>query len=154
MFDNEIYIGADDAAVDFKNALADFLRKKGFTVTDFGEFKADSDVLYPDVAAKVCKAVIASGFKKRGILVCGTGIGMAMTANKFPGIRAAQVHDSFSAERAALSNDANVITMGARVIGIELGKKLALEWLGLEFKPGPSSPKVEAIKRIERENLK
>lgn len=78
---------------------------------------------------------------------------MAMTANKFPGIRAAVCHDSYSAERAKLSNNANVMCMGARVIGPELAKQLVLEWLSLEFQDGPSTPKVEAIQEIESRHL-
>ena len=142
---NQLVMGCDDAALQFKNDLMKFLKTKGYEIEDVGIFSPDDATLYPHVAEKACKIIADSGFQKRGILVCGTGIGMAMSANKCPGIRAAQVHDAFSAERAALSNDAHVITMGARIIGIELAKKLVMEWLPLEFVPGPSSPKVAAI---------
>ncbi len=147
---HKLVMGSDDAALQFKNDLMKFLKEKGYEIEDVGIYSQDDATVYPDVAHKACKSIVDSGFQKRGILVCGTGIGMAMSANKIPGIRAAQVHDVFSAERAALSNDANVITMGARVIGIELAKKLVMAWLPLEFKPGPSSPKVEAIKNLEK----
>ncbi len=84
--------------------------------------------------------------------MCGTGIGMAITANKFPGIYAAVCHDTLSAERARLSNNSNVFCMGARIIGPELAKKVLREWLGLEFKGGRSLAKVEAINAIEKAN--
>ncbi|MCC8167077.1 MAG: RpiB/LacA/LacB family sugar-phosphate isomerase [Planctomycetes bacterium] len=154
MYGNELYIGCDDAALSFKEELKAFLKAKGYDVEDVGIHALGDPRTYPEIAAKMATLIAADGYARRGILICGTGIGMAMAANKFPGIRAAQVHDSFSAERAALSNDANVITMGARVIGVELGKKLALEWLQREFKPGPSSVKIEAIKNIEQSNFK
>lgn len=154
MDDKKIVIGSDDAAFEYKGVITELLEKNGYQVEDLGIDSKDDKTVYPDVAARVARAIIDSGFKKRGILICGTGIGMAMTANKFPGIRAAQVHDVFSAERAALSNDANIITMGARVIGIELAKKLVLAWLPLKFVPGSSTPKLEAIARIEKENFK
>lgn len=147
---NQLVMGSDDAALEFKNDLIKFLKGKGYEIEDVGIFSQDDATLYPNIAEIACQKIIDSGYAKRGILVCGTGIGMAMSANKCSGIRAAQVHDAFSAERAALSNDAHVITMGARVIGIELAKKLVMEWLPLEFKPGPSSPKVEAINELDR----
>ena len=88
------------------------------------------------------------------MLICGTGLGMAMTANKFKGIRAGVCHDVFSAERLKLSNDGNVICMGERVIGAELAKRILEKWLELEFVDCASTSKVEAIKEIEGENLK
>ncbi|MDR0362214.1 MAG: RpiB/LacA/LacB family sugar-phosphate isomerase [Planctomycetota bacterium] len=150
----DLVIGSDDAAFEFKNILKQFLIDQGYKVEDVGIAGVDDPTVYPEVAGRACMAIIDGNYEKRGILICGTGIGMAMSANKYPGIRAAQVHDTFSAERAALSNDANIITMGARVIGIELAKKLVMAWLPLEFKDGPSTPKVEAIKGIERKNFK
>ena len=95
-----------------------------------------------------------SGYQKHGVLICGTGLGMAMTANKFKGIRAGVCHDVFSAERLKLSNDGNVICMGERVIGAELAKRILEKWLELEFVDCASTSKVEAIKEIEGENLK
>ena len=106
------------------------------------------------MAQKVCETIIESGYTKDGIIICGTGIGMAMTANKFKGIRAAVCHDNFSAERSRLSNDGNVLCMGARVIGPELAKKIVAEWISLTFVDGGSTPKVEAIKDIEAQNMK
>jgi ribose 5-phosphate isomerase B len=149
-----IVIGCDNAAVPMKTMLIKFLESKGVTVENVGCDSADDPANYPSVAKRACRSIIASGYKKRGILVCGTGIGMCMTANKFRGIRAAVCHDNFSAERSILSNDGNVLCMGERVIGHELAKKIVGEWITLEFKEGPSSPKVEEIIAIETENMK
>ena len=149
-----IVIGCDNAAVPMKEMLTEFLTARGATVENAGCDDAGDPTNYPTVAKRVCESIIASGYEKRGILVCGTGIGMAMTANKFKGIRAAVCHDNFSAERSVLSNDANVLCMGERVIGHELAKKIAGEWIGLEFKDGPSTPKVREIMAIEAANAK
>ena len=149
-----IVVGCDNAAVDLKNTLVAFLQGKGVTVEDEGCMDASDPTVYPLVAKKVCENIIASGYTKRGVLVCGTGIGMCMTANKFPGIRAAVGHDCYSAERSILSNNGNVICFGARVIGAELAKKILGEWITLTFKDGSSTPKVQAMIDIERENMK
>jgi ribose 5-phosphate isomerase B len=149
-----IVIGCDNAAVPMKTMLIKFLESKGVTIENVGCDSADDPTNYPTVAKRACQAVIASGYKKRALLVCGTGIGMCMTANKFKGIRAAVCHDNFSAERSILSNNSNVLCMGERVIGHELAKKIVGEWITLEFKEGPSSPKVEEIIAIENENMK
>lgn len=149
-----IVIGCDNAAVPMKIMLIRFLESKGVTVENVGCDSAEDPTNYPTVAKRACEAIIASGYKKRGILVCGTGIGMCMTANKFKGIRAAVCHDNFSAERSILSNNGNVLCMGERVIGHELAKKVVGEWITLEFKEGPSSPKVQEIIGIEAENMK
>ncbi|MDR1956266.1 MAG: ribose 5-phosphate isomerase B [Treponema sp.] len=148
-----IVIGCDNAAVPMKTMLIRFLESKGVTVEDLGCDCADDPTYYPTVAKRVCRNIIESGYAKRGILVCGTGIGMCITANKFKGIRAAVGHDSFSAERSVLSNNANVLCMGERVIGHELAKKIVGEWITLEFKDGPSTPKVQEITAIENENM-
>jgi ribose 5-phosphate isomerase B len=147
-------IGCDNAAVPMKNMLIKFLESKGITVENMGCDSADDPTNYPSVAKRVCENIIASGYEKRGILVCGTGIGMSMTAYKFKGIRAAVCHDNFSAERSVLSNNANVLCMGERVIGHELAKKIAGEWITLEFKDGSSTPKVKEIIAIEAANMK
>lgn len=150
----EIVIGCDNAAVELKNIIIKLLESKGVKYEDVGVNNCEDETIYPEVAAKVCSSIIVSNYEKEGILVCGTGIGMAISANKFPGIYAAVCHDAYSAERARLSNNTNVITMGARVIGAELAKKIIEEWLRLQFKPGSSTPKVEKIKEYERNNFK
>lgn len=149
-----IVIGCDNAAVDMKNMVTAFLKAKGIKVDDAGVDSPQDQTYYPLVAQKVCESIIQSGYTKDGILICGTGIGMAMTANKFKGIRAAVCHDNFSAERSRLSNDSNVLCMGARVIGPELAKKIVNEWISLEFVDGSSTPKMMAIKEIDSRNLR
>ena len=149
-----IVIGCDNAAVPMKDMLVKFLESKGIAVENMGCDSKDDPTNYPTVAKRVCENIMVSGYEKRGILVCGTGIGMSISANKFKGIRAALCHDNFSAERSILSNNANVLCMGERVIGHELAKKIVGEWITLEFKDGPSSPKVQEIIAIESENLK
>ena len=150
----EIVVGCDNAAVELKNTLVEYMREKGICVEDMGCESSNDSTYYPYIAQKVCNRIIESNYEKNGLLICGTGIGMAMTANKFKGIRAAVCHDIFSAERAKLSNNANVICMGERVIGKELAKKLLDEWLNLEFKDGSSTPKVNAMREIETENMR
>jgi ribose 5-phosphate isomerase B len=149
-----IVIGCDNAAVSMKNMLVQFLESKNISVENVGCDRTDDPTHYPTVARRVCEAIIASGYTKRGILVCGTGIGMSISANKFKGIRAALCHDNFSAERSILSNNANVLCMGERVIGHELAKKIVGEWISLEFKDGPSTPKVQEIAALEAVNMK
>ncbi|WP_314725074.1 ribose 5-phosphate isomerase B [Enterocloster bolteae] len=149
-----IVIGCDNAAVHLKNELMGFMEKKGYTVENMGCDRTEDSTYYPYVAEKVCQEIINSGYQKHGVLICGTGLGMAMTANKFKGIRAGVCHDVFSAERLKLSNDGNVICMGERVIGAELAKRILEKWLELEFVDCASTSKVEAIKEIEGENLK
>lgn len=149
-----IVIGCDNAAVHLKNELMDFMEKKGYAVENMGCDSTEDSTYYPYVAEKVCQEIINSGYQKHGVLICGTGLGMAMTANKFKGIRAGVCHDIFSAERLKLSNDGNVICMGERVIGTELAKRILEKWLELDFVDCASTSKVEAIKEIEGENLK
>ena len=140
-----IAIGADDAGAPLKERLADYLQRRGFEVRDFG----NGDGLdYPDVAAEVAQAV-ARGEHDRALLVCGTGLGMAIAANKVPGVRAATAHDPYSAERARKSNNAQVLTMGARVIAPEAAEKVLDHWLTAEFEPGPSSPKVAKLEALD-----
>jgi len=144
----KIAIGCDEAAYDLKETIKKLLTDGQHTVEDFGTFDK-RPVLYPDVAFAVAEQVAAGRFE-RAILMCGTGIGMAISANKVPGVRAACAHDTFSAERARKSNDAQVLTMGARVIGPELAKTIVKAWLGSEFEGGGSTAKVERIREYEK----
>ena len=150
----KIVIGCDNAAITMKNILIKFLETKGITVENMGCDSADDPTNYPAIAKRVCENIINSNYEKRGILVCGTGIGMSIAANKFKGIRAALCHDNFSAERSILSNNANILCMGERVIGHELAKKIVGEWITLDFIDGPSTPKVKEIEDIELLNMK
>ena len=149
----KLAIGCDEAAYDLKMTLIGHLRDKypEMEIADFGA-NAGETVLYPDVAKKVGEEVVAGNFE-RGILLCGTGLGMCMAANKVPGIRAAVCHDPFSAERSRKSNNAQIMCMGARVIGPELAKYLTDIWLRCEFDGGRSAPKVQRIIDMEQEYL-
>ena len=144
----KIAIGCDEAAYQLKVALIEHLKnREDIELKDFGA-NAGEVILYPDVAKAVSEAVAAGEFE-RGILVCGTGIGMAITANKVPGIRAAVCHDPFSAERSRKSNNAQIMCMGERVIGVELAKYLLDVWLKCDFSGGGSTPKVNRIDEID-----
>ena len=147
-------IGCDNAAVGLKDTLVKFLEGKGVKVEDVGCFTAEDPTNYPTIARRLCEKLIESGYEKRGILVCGTGVGMCMCANKFKGIRAAVGHDIFSAQRSILSNNGNVICFGERVIGPELAKTILGSYIELEFKDGPSTPKVAEIIEIDEVNMK
>lgn len=145
-----IAIGCDEAAFDLKELILVHLSEQeqvSVEVKDFGVHASES-VDYPDVALKVSEAIV-QGEYERGILLCGTGLGMAIAANKVPGIRAATCHDTYSAERAQRSNNAQVITLGARVVGPELAKKIISAWLESSFAGGGSTRKVEKIMQIE-----
>ena len=137
----KIAVGCDPNATDYKNTLIKYVEGLGHEVTDFGS----DDPIYANVAIEVAEAVAAGKFD-RGLLFCGTGIGVSITANKVKGAYAACVHDVYQAQRAELSNDANIIAMGAQVVGIELAKMMIKEYLGCTFDPASRSmPKVQRI---------
>ncbi|KAK3294589.1 Ribose/galactose isomerase-like protein [Chaetomium fimeti] len=143
-----IAVGCDDAGLSYKNKIkADFEADDRVEfVTDVG---ANDKTAYPHVAAAAAK-LVASGKCDRALLICGTGLGVAISANKIKGIRAVTAHDSFSVERAVLSNNAQVLCMGERVVGLELARRLAKEWLGYVFdESSPSAAKVAAIHQYE-----
>jgi len=145
-----LVIGADDAGYQYKEALKADLEASNLvaSVIDVG-VNADGHTPYPKVAIAAAE-LVASGDADRALLICGTGLGVAISANKVPGIRAVTAHDSFSVERAVLSNDAQVLTMGQRVIGLELARRLVREWLGYRFDPtSASAEKVAAISQYE-----
>jgi ribose 5-phosphate isomerase B len=148
-----VAIGADNAGVALKNVLKQQLEADPrVDVVDFGVPDAADDTPYPHVGLDVAQAV-ARGEARRGLLVCGTGIGMAISANKVPGIRATVAHDSYSVERSVLSNNCQILTLGARVVGPELAKRLVNEWLGYEFDPrSASAEKVAVISEFEERN--
>jgi ribose 5-phosphate isomerase B len=146
-----IVIGCDEAGLEFKESVKHYLESKGIDIMDVGVYDKNP-VLYPDIAAQACRK-IQRGEAERGILICGTGIGMSITANKFKGIRAAVCHDAYSADRARKSNNAQVMCLGARVIGIELAKMMIDIWLAAEFSGGTSEPKVDRIGFYEQDSL-
>lgn len=144
----KIAIAGDSAGEGLARILANHL-KDSYEVSEISRTGAGPDPYYANLSDRVASAVIA-GVYDRAILICGTGIGVAMSANKVPGIRAAQCHDTYSAERAALSNNAQIITMGARVIGPELAKSIAEAFLRESFDPnGRSAGNVDAINAVD-----
>ena len=126
-----IALGCDEAAYNLKETVRSYLEKQGHTVKDYGVYNTEPS-LYPNIALEVSNAV-ADGQHERAILMCGTGIGMAITANKVPGIRAAVCHDVYSAERARKSNDCQVMALGARVVGEEYRKTARGHLVGERF---------------------
>ncbi len=146
-----VAIGADHNGLELKKVIIEFLKEKNVEYEDLGTMSPEP-IDYPDIAKKVAKAV-AQGKFSRGILICGTGLGMDIAANKVRGIRATVCHDIYSAERSRKSNNAQIMTMGAQIIGPELAKKLVEVWLNSEFQGGRSAPKVRKIMEIEKENL-
>lgn len=143
----KIAIGCDPNATDFKNALIPYIRSLGHECVDFGS----EDPIYANTAFRLAEAVAAKECD-RGILICGTGIGVCIAANKVNGAYAALVNNVYQAQRAELSNHANIITMGAQVTGIELGKCLVKEYLEATFDPNSRSvPKVKRIYEYEEE---
>ena len=127
----QIAIGADHGGYEYKQQIIEFLKSNGYTVNDFGTYSNDS-CDYPEFAKKVAHAV-ASGEYERGILVCGTGIGMSIVANKQKGIRAALCSDLFSAKATREHNDSNILCLGARVIDMDLALKITEVWLDTPF---------------------
>lgn len=142
-----IAVGCDEAGLPLMEVIREQLKSKGIEIKDFGVYNTDP-VDYPDIAEQVAQSV-ANGDVERAVLVCGTGIGMCITANKVPGVRAALCHDTYSAGRARKSNDAQVITMGARVIGTALAREIIDVWLESEFAGGNSTRKVEKMNAVD-----
>lgn len=152
----KIAIGSDELASDLKETIKNFLESQ--TDVEIEEIR-DCGVIdkepvdYPEIAERVAKTIM-NGECERGILICGTGIGMAIVANKFPGVRAAQVYDPYSAERARKSNDAQIMTLGALTTGPETAKYLTGIWLKCDFAGGRSTRKVEKINAIDEQYRK
>lgn len=144
-----IAIGCDHAGVEMKKAVMESLSEKGFELLDLGTDGKPVD--YPVVAEKVCQSVL-SGECEKGILICGTGIGMSIAANKFKGIRASLCSDSFSTRFTRLHNDANVMCMGARTLGAGLACELAEIFLTTGFEGGRHQRRVDLITEIEKKN--
>jgi len=152
----KLVIGCDNAAIEFKNGIKKYLensRKMEFE--DVGIYDLNDNTYYPKIAERAARIIQDTNSNiQYGMLFCGTGIGMALSANKFKGIRAAVCHDIYSAERAKKSNNANILTMGARIIGPILAQKLVDTWLDSEFTGGRSDSKVKIIVEFEEKNFK
>jgi len=144
----KLAVGSDHGGLELKLAVAEMLRQRGIDVTDFGTLSDDS-VDYPDFGAKVARAV-ASGEADLGVVVCGTGIGISISANKIPGIRAALVHDEFTAQMAKEHNNANILAMGGRVLSPEQGVKLVEIWLDSEYQGGRHQRRLDKIAALDQ----
>lgn len=142
-----IAIGSDHAGFQLKSLVADILRAAGIAVEDLGTDDASS-VDYPDFAHRVAAAV-AGGTAERGVLICGTGIGMSMAANRHPGVRAALCHDAYTAEMARRHNDANVLCLGARVVGEGVAEQVLRIFLETPFEGGRHQRRVDSIERLQ-----
>lgn len=147
-----ICIDCDDAAVRLKKIIFDHLKGKNIDITDLNYSEGRENALYPEIGYNLAKK-IQSGEYDRGICICGTGLGMAMIVNKVEGVYAGTCHDVFSAQRLIKSNNAQVITMGERVIGPELAKTVIDAWLESEFAGGGSAPKVAQMHELEKESF-
>ena len=148
-----VVIGSDNVGIEYKDELKALLQHdpRVVSVDDVGVVSKSDETAYPHIAVAAARK-IAKGEADRGLLFCGTGLGVAIAANKVPGARAVTAHDPYSVERSVLSNNAQILTMGARVIGLELAKKLVSQWLDYEFDPGSASAaKVEAICKYEQQ---
>ncbi|KAH6677303.1 ribose 5-phosphate isomerase B [Halenospora varia] len=142
-----IAIGGDDAGFAYKTILSKDLSSSALvsSVIDVGPTSSSDKTAYPHFAVAAAK-LVASGAVDRALLICGTGLGVAISANKVTGVRAVTAHDSFSVERGVLSNNAQVLCLGERVVGVELARRLVREWLGYRFDPNSASKeKVDAI---------
>ncbi|ACM93058.1 ribose 5-phosphate isomerase B [Nautilia profundicola AmH] len=137
------FIGTDHAGYEIKPFVIEYLQKKGIEVEDLGTYSTDS-VDYPDYAHKVAEAVLANP-GTMGILICGSGIGMSLAANKHKGIRAALCHDHYTAKMARLHNNANILCFGARIVGLGVVESILDAWLDTEFEGGRHQRRVEKI---------
>ncbi len=142
-----IVIGSDHVGLDLKQPIKEYLIEKGYEVKDFGVFTGDR-MNYPEIAFRVGK-VVAKGEYESGILICGTGVGMSIAANKVKGVRAAHVSEPYSSKMAKMHNNANILCMGSRVVGVELAKMIVDEWLNSQYEGGRHQIRVDLINEYE-----
>lgn len=147
----KIAIGNDHVGFELKEVLLEVLKQRNIEIIDCGTYDTDR-VDYPVYGEKVAK-LVASGEVEKGILICGTGIGISIAANKVKGIRAATCSEPYSAKLSKQHNDSNIIAMGSRVVGKEVAKMILIEWLDAEFERGRHESRIELIKEIEEKNL-
>lgn len=146
----KIGIGNDHAALEMKNQVMEYLEEKGYEVINYGTNTPES-CNYPEFGEKVGRAVV-SGEVDCGILICGTGVGISLAANKVKGVRAVVCSEPYSAKLSKQHNNTNVLAFGARVVGIELAKMIIDEWLGAEFEGGRHQTRVDMIMAIENKD--
>ena len=149
----KIGFGSDHAAVELKNILLEHLKEQGYECVDYGAYDPAVKTDYPVQGQKVAEALVR-GEVDKGVLVCGTGIGISLAANKVPGIRAAVCSEPYSAKLSVQHNNANIIAMGARVVGPELGKMIVDEFFHASFEGGRHENRVNMITEIERKYSK
>ena len=147
-----IGLGCDHGGFELKEELKVFLKTMGEDPVDGGVFNRNP-VDYPDVGVEIAQQ-ISNGELERGILICGTGIGMSVVANKFPGVRAAVVHDLYTARLSREHNDTNVLVFGGRIVGNELAKEIVQVWLSTPFAGGRHKRRLEKIEMLEKERFK
>lgn len=147
----KLAIASDHAGLDLKNRVLDHLKQKGIEVADFGTDNNES-VDYPDFGMRVAKAVSDEEIE-RGILLCGSGIGMSIVANKYPGVRAALCHDTQTARLSREHNDANILVMGGRLLDEPKALEIVKTWLETKFLGGRHSKRIEKILEIEKNNM-
>ena len=143
-----VAVGSDHYGYPLKDKVVGFLRREGYEFKDYGTESEEDEVDYPDIARDVAKKV-ADGEHERGILICGTGTGIAIAANKVKGIRATPVNDIYQAERSRKSNNAQIMTMGSQVIGYKKAELLVDAWMNSEFTGGRSTSKVEKMMEMD-----
>ena len=143
----KIAIGSDHGGFEYKEIITNYLQIKGYKVKDFGTYNKES-CNYPEIAKLVSESVINDGYE-RGILICGTGIGMSIAANKVKGIRAALCSDTFSAHATREHNDSNILCLGQRVIGENLALEIVDRWLEAKFEGGRHQVRIDMIKEME-----
>jgi ribose 5-phosphate isomerase B len=148
----DIGLACDHGGFELKEELKAFLKSSGLEAIDFGSFD-ETSVDYPDFGILLAQKV-SKGELERGILICGTGIGMSIVANKFPGVRAALVNDLYSARCSREHNDSNILVIGGRVVGKELAKEIARVWLNTSFSGGRHKRRLEKIEALEKEKFK
>lgn len=143
----KIGIGSDHGGFELKESIKDYLNKEGIEFIDFGTYSKDS-VDYPDFGKKVAEAVVSNEVD-RGIVICGTGIGISIAANKVRGIRCALCSETYSARMSREHNDANMLALGARVLGVDLALEIVSTWIKSEFQGGRHEIRVNKISEIE-----
>ena len=148
----KIALGCDHGGWELMEAVAANIKTMGFEIVDMGA-ESEESVDYPDYAAKVASAV-SRGEVDRGVAICGTGIGMSIVANKFPGVRAALCHDAFTARMSRLHNDANILVLGGRVTGREVALEMLRIWLATPFEGGRHQRRLDKITAIEKQVCK
>ncbi len=148
----KLALGADHAGFELKEELKDFLRQKGIDYCDFGTHNTESTD-FSDWGVKVAEAVAKGEFEK-GILICGTGLGMGLVANKVPGIRATPCYGIFSARLSRQHNDSNILVLGGRITGKDLAKQIVEEWLEAQFEGGKHKRRVDKVTKIENKYLR